>query len=179
MDTPSTGKMIEQARSAYEAEDFDEAAKWYERVASEYALQDDLINAAEMQNNRSVSLLRSGKSQEAYLASKGTEIVFAAAGDAHRQAMALGNQASALEAMKRDSEAIQLYQESNELLKKLNEPDLRIYVLQSLSGLYLRKRKFFEAMAAMQSALDLKQHLSIRERILKKLLQVVFNMLGR
>jgi tetratricopeptide (TPR) repeat protein len=171
--------MIAQGKSAYEAEDFEEAAKWYERAAGEFSHLADDLNAAEMQNNRSVSLLRAGKPQAAYQASKGTEIVFANAGDLHRQAMALGNQAAALEGMKNDSEAIRLYQESNELLKKINEPDLRIYVLQSLSGLYLRSRQFFPSMAAMQAALDLKDHLSIRERFLKKLLQIVFNLLGR
>jgi tetratricopeptide (TPR) repeat protein len=179
MDAPTIAKMIDQAKAAYEAEDFDEAAKWYERAAGEYTLQADVLNAAEMQNNRSVSLLRSGSPQAAYQASKGTEIVFANARDVHRQAMALGNQAAALEALKKDDDAIQLYKESNELLKQINEPDLRLYVLQSLSGLYLRKRQFLQAMAAMQAALDLKDHLSIRERLLKKLLQIVFSLLGR
>ena len=67
---------------------------------------------------------------------------------------------------------------TTELLKQVNEPDLRIYVLQSLSGLHLRRRHYLEALAAMQAALDLKSNLSLRERILKKLLQIVFGMLG-
>lgn len=171
--------MVDQAKSAYDAEDFDEAAKWYERAANEYTAQSDQVNAAEMQNNRSVSLLRAGKPQAAYQASKGTESVFADAKDLRRQAMALGNQAAALEALKKDSEALAHYQQSNELLKSINEPDLRIYILQSLTGVYLRQRQFFQAMAAMQAALELKQHLSLRERFLKKLLQVAFSLLGR
>ncbi|MDO8970579.1 MAG: hypothetical protein Q7U74_07825, partial [Saprospiraceae bacterium] len=128
MDSPTLTLMIAQGKSAYEAEDFEEAAKCYERAAGEFSSQSDFLNAAEMQNNRSVSLLRAGNPKTAFQASKGTEIVFAAAGDLRRQAMALGNQAAALEGMKQEGEAILLYQESNQLLKNLNEPDLRIYV---------------------------------------------------
>jgi len=179
MDAFSLPQMIEKAKSAYEAEDFEEAARWYDRAGEQYALQDDAINVAEMANNRSVCLLRGGNAQAALEASKGTEKIFAQAGDLRRQAMALGNQASALEAMPRLDEAISLYLQSNELLKQINDRDLRIYVLQSLSGLQLKRRQYLQALATMQAALDIKQKLTLRDRILKKLLQIVFSLLGR
>lgn len=179
METLSLPQMLEKAKTAYETEDFEEAAQWYERAAKEYTALGDAINAAEMNNNRSVSLLRADNPNAAYQAALGTEQVFAQAGDVRRQAMALGNQAAALDNMKKYEEAIQLYRQSNELLKQINDPNLRIYVLQSLSALYLRRRQYLEALAAMQAALDLKSNLSLRERILKKLLQIVFGMLGR
>jgi tetratricopeptide (TPR) repeat protein len=179
MDALSLPQMIDKAKSAYKAEDFEEAARWYERAGSQYSDQDDLLNAAEMANNRSVCLLRSGNSQAALAASKGTEKIFAQAGDLRRQAMAMGNQAAALESMQRIDEAISLYQNSNELLKQINDHDLRMFVLQSLSGLQLKRHQYLQALATMQAALDIKQKLSLRERILKKLLQIVFSLLGR
>jgi tetratricopeptide (TPR) repeat protein len=178
METVSLPQMLEKAKTAYETEDFEEAARWYEQAAKEYTAQGDAINAAEMNNNRSVCLLRADNPNAAYQAALGTEQIFAQTGDVRRQAMALGNQAAALDSMKKYEEAIQLYRQSNELLKQINAPDLRIYVLQSLSGLHLRRRHYLEALAAMQAALDLKSNLSLRERILKKLLQIVFGMLG-
>jgi tetratricopeptide (TPR) repeat protein len=178
MDTPSLTQLIDKAKNAYEAEDFEQAAQWYEQAASQYTQLDDPINAAEMANNRSVSLLRNGNAQGALQAAQGTDQVFARAGDVHRQAMAIGNQASALEALHRTDEAIKLYQQSNELLKGINDQTLRVYVLQSLSGLQLGKRQYLQAMATMQAAMEIKSHLSFRERILKKLIQIVFKLLG-
>jgi tetratricopeptide (TPR) repeat protein len=179
MDAFSLPQMIEKAKSAYEMEDFEEAARWYDRAGSQYSLQADHLNAAEMSNNRSVCLLRSGNYQAALSSSKGTEKVFAKVGDFRRQAMALGNQAAAYEAMQRNDEAISLYQQSNELLKQIDDHELRLYVLQSLSGLQLKRRQYLQALATMQAALDIKQNLTLRERILKKLLQFVFSLLGR
>jgi tetratricopeptide (TPR) repeat protein len=179
MDSFSLPQMIEKAKAAYEAEDFEEAARWYDRAGSEYTLQEDHLNAAEMANNRSVCLLRSGNSQAALSASRGTEKVFAGAGDLRRQAMALGNQAAALEAMHRIDEAISLYQQSNDFLKQINDQDLRTFVLQSLSGLQLKRHQYLQALATMQAALEIKQKLTLRDRILKKLLQIVFSLLGR
>jgi tetratricopeptide (TPR) repeat protein len=178
MTTSGTQNPIEQAKTAYEAEDYEEAARWYEQAANQCTARGDLVQAAEMSNNRSVSLLRANNPQAALQASQGTELVFAKAGDARRQAMALGNQASALEGLKKDDEALQLYRRSNEILKELNDHELRIYILQSMSGLHLRHRRYLEAMAAMHAALEIKPHLSLRERFLKKLLQIVYGMLG-
>jgi tetratricopeptide (TPR) repeat protein len=179
MTTPTLPTPIEQAKAAYDAEDYEEAAQWYEQAANQCITKGETLLAAEMSNNRSVSLLRANKPQAAYQASLGTELVFAQAGDVRRQAMAFGNQASALEAMKKDSEALLRYQQSNEILKQADENELRIYVLQSMSGLHLRHRRYLEAMAVMHAALDIKPRLSLRERFLKKLLQIVYRMLGQ
>lgn len=179
MDVLSLPQMIDKAKAAYDAEDFEEAARWYDRAGNQFTLDLDPINAAEMANNRSVCLLRSGNPQAALAVSRGTEKIFAQAGDIRRQAMALGNQAAAVEAMQRVDEAISLYQQSNELLKQINDHDLRMYVLQSLSGLQLKRRQYLQALATMQAALEIKQKLTLRERILMKLLQIVFSLLGR
>lgn len=179
MEEFSIPQMIEKAKSAYQTEDFEESARWYDRAGIEYSLQADHLNAAEMANNRSVCLLRGGNPHGALAASRGTEKVFAQAGDLHRQAIAIGNQAAALEAMQRNDEAISMYQQSNELLKQINDRDLRVFVLQSLTGLQVKRRQFLQALATMQVLLDLKQQLTVRERILKKLLQIVYRLLGR
>lgn len=179
MDDISLSQIILNAKNAYDAEEFEQAAQWYERASQQYSAQNDPLTAAEMTNNRSVSVLRAGNAQSAFSIAKGTEQIFAQAGDIRRQAMALGNQAAALDAMNKSDDAIKYYQQCNELLKQVNDPILRTYVLQSLSGLYLRRRHYLDALVVMEAALDIKEHLSIREKILKKLLQVVSRLLGR
>jgi tetratricopeptide (TPR) repeat protein len=179
MNDISLAQMLVNAKSAYEAEEFEQAAQWYERASHEYTILNDPLQAAEMANNRSVAILRSGDPQNAFSVAKGTDQIFAQAGDQHRQAMALGNQAAALEAMGQIDQAIQYYQRSNDLLKQLNDQPLRAYVLQSLSGLYLRRRRYLDSLVVMEAALEIKENLSLREKLLKKLLQVVSKLLGR
>jgi tetratricopeptide (TPR) repeat protein len=179
MEIPSLKEFLNNAQTAYEGENYDEAALWYERAETAFQDAGDPLNAAEMANNRSVALLRAGKAQKAFQAAKGTDTTFAQAGDERRQAIALGNQAAAVEAMGKLDEAIQLFQQSNQILKQANHPALRIFVLQSLSALYLRRWRFIEALVAMEAALDLKDKLSLREKFLKKLLGMVSKLLGR
>lgn len=179
MDEILLNQIILNAKNAYDAEEFEQAAQWYDRASTRYLAQNDPLTAAEMTNNRSVSILRTGNAQNAFTIAKGTEQIFAQAGDIRRQAMALGNQAAALDSMNKCDDAIQYYQQSNDLLKQVNEPVLRTCVLQSLSGLYLRRRRYLDALLVMEAALDIKERLSLRENILKKLLKVVSRMLGR
>jgi tetratricopeptide (TPR) repeat protein len=179
MDNSSLDQIVKQAQSAYQDEDFETAATLFQQAREQYLLLNDELNAAEMANNRSVALLRFGNAHEALNVTRGTDLIFAQAGDTHRQAMALGNQAAALEALGQLDEAVQAYRQCSDLLKQSNDPSLRIYVLESLSGLYLRRRRFLEALVTMQAALDLKTKLSLRERVLRWLLNVVFRLMGR
>lgn len=179
MENPSLEEYLNNAQIAYKGEDFEGAAKWYERAEIIYREAGSSVKAAEMANNRSVALLRAGKALQAFQASTGTERIFAQAGDDHNQAISLGNQAAALEAVGKTNEAIELYQQCNEILKQSNQPSLRIYVLESLSALYLRRWRFFEALVAMEVALELKNKLSFRERILKFLMRVISKLSGR
>ena len=126
--------------------------------------------SAEMKNNQSVALLRNKQAQAALEAAQGTDEVFAEAGDTRRQGMALANQASALEALKRFKEAIDFYTRAGEALEKAGEMDLRLEVMQLLSALYLRRFKLFDAIIALQSGLAAVKNPTPKQRFMKKLL---------
>jgi hypothetical protein len=68
-----------------------------------------------MMNNLSVALLKLGRGQAALDAALGTEQVFAGAHDLRREGMAYGNQAAALEALKRWDDALAAYDRSAQL----------------------------------------------------------------
>lgn len=176
--TASIQQLAREAEQAYATEEFELSASKYEAAASEYAQGGDALMAAEMANNRSVALMRMGRAKEAYQAAQGTEQVFAAAGDLRRQAIALSNQASALEGLKQYTQALQVYRQSAELLKQISEQDMRSYVLKCMSMLQFRHGKRMEALALMRMALECSNKLSLRERVLKWLLGIVFNLLG-
>jgi tetratricopeptide (TPR) repeat protein len=173
-DQNSPKETLGKADALYKTGDFGKAADLYREIAEQYSSNGKTIDAAEMLNNYSVSLLQKGDAKNAYEAAKDTDKIFQEAGDVRRQAIALGNQASALEAMGDLKGAILLYQQSSDLLKSIDDKDLRVYVLKSLSALQVRTGDQLQAMASMDAALQLQKKLTLKEKFLKKLLGIPF-----
>jgi tetratricopeptide (TPR) repeat protein len=163
-------EITDQAKRIYQAGDYPAAGQAFAEAASAYADMGDVLMSAEMKNNQSVALLRDKQSQAALEAAQGTDVVFAEAGDARRQGMALANQASALEALKRFKEAIDFFNRAGEALEKVGEVDLRFEVMKLLSTLYLRRFKYYDAIIALQSGLAPIKNPTPKQRFIKKLL---------
>ena len=123
-------------------------------------------------------VLQAGDAQKALQLTDGTDTVFASVGDIRRQGIALANQAAALEALNRLKEALERYQAASDLLKQSGEKEMRSMVLQNISTLQLRTGNQLQALASMDSALDQKKKLSLKEKMLKKLLKVPFDMMN-
>ena len=172
-------KIVQKAKTAYKQKKYSEAADLFEEAAKLYKDLGDFLNEAEMLNNCSVSLLLGGDALEALQAAQGTDQIFAKAADVKRQAMALGNQAAALDALGKLDEALELYQEASELLKDRGEDDLRSYLLQQISTLQIRTGSQLQSLASMQAALESRKKLSMKERMLKKLLKKPMDMLNK
>jgi len=178
--TPTSPQnLLKQAQLAYDAEDFQNAARLFSDAAEDFRSNNDALNAAECDNNRSVALLRAGDPAGALKAASGTEQIFADANDRRRQAMALGNQAAALEELKEYQKALELYQQSSEFLKELDDGELRSYVLKRISALQIRLGKRLESMATMDAALHSKTKLTFKESFMKFLFDVLFKLLNR
>jgi tetratricopeptide (TPR) repeat protein len=168
-----------QAQSAYEAEEFQQAARLFGNAADLYKITNDDVSAAEAMNNQSVALLKAGDASAALAVAEGTDQVFALIGDQRRQGMALGNMAAALEDMKERERAIELYHQSAVLFEKIGESDLRALVLQRISAIQMQQGKRVEAMATMQDGLSQKKSLSLTDRVLKGLLRLIGKMSNR
>jgi tetratricopeptide (TPR) repeat protein len=171
--------IIEQARTAYQDEDFSIAAGLFKSAQELFEASGDRLNAAEMANNRSVALLKAGDAAGALQAVQDSDGIFAQAGDVKRQAMALANTAAALEGLKKWSDALDLYEQSSELLKGAGEKELRAYVLKSISAIQLRQGNRLEAIATMDASLDNKPNPGAQDRFVKRLIQWVYKLLGR
>ena len=168
--TPSAEKLAKQAAAAYSSNDYAKAAILYENASQVYTDTDDTLMAAEMNNNLSVTLLKMKDAAGALKAAAGTDSLFGEAGDINRQAIAIANQAAAMEGLGQWAEALERYQLASDLLKQSGNRQMRSYVLQSISALQLRTGKQLQAMATMDAALDNKSKLSLKERLLRKLL---------
>jgi tetratricopeptide (TPR) repeat protein len=174
--TPIT-TLIDQAGKKYRSGKYAEAASLYSQAAAALTESGDSLAAAEMANNRSVALLQSGDAQGALNSAQDTDQIFALAGDTQRQALALGNQAAALQALNRNEEALTKYRECADLLKQTDEQDYRAHVLKSISVLQVKTGHQFEALASMNAALENKKKLSIQEKFIKKLIRIPFDMM--
>ncbi|GAB4479691.1 MAG: hypothetical protein OHK0031_00240 [Anaerolineales bacterium] len=163
-----TKSLSDHAAQAYQTGDFERAATLYAQAAA--GLQG--AEAAELQNNASVSWLQAGNAQAAYDAVSGSAEIFAAQGDIRRQALALGNEAAALEALARADEALARYQACADLLASIGEDQLRAKVMQSISGLLVRRGKFFDALFAMNDGLRGLKNPTLKQKILRALLKL-------
>lgn len=175
----SARELAVEGRAAYKRGDYQAAAQSFDAAARSYLSLGDHLMAAEMRNNSSVAYLQAGDAPAALEAVEGTPQIFEQMGDVRRQGMALGNLAAALEALGRLDEALQAYRQSGELLKLAGENDLYLQVMQSLSALELRRGHPLEAVSMMQEGLGGIQRLSLRQRLLKKVLQIPSKLFGR
>ncbi len=169
-------QLAEEGLAEYQKREYISAAELYKATAEGYFAEGKAIKAAEMANNSSVAYLKGGNAQEALRAAQGTELAFSAAGDIKQQAVAIGNQAAALEKLKRTDEALIAYERCAELLKAAGEFELRAYVMQAISMLQLRKRHYLEAYMIMREGMIGIKKPNLKQRMLKSLLQIPYNL---
>lgn len=163
--------LADQAQKLYLSGDFTAAAQAFSDAANSFKGAGDTLQSAEMQNNRSVALLRARQPQMALDAVRGTDRIFSSAGDLRRQGMALANQAGALEALKKPKDAMAAYKKAGDVLEKAGEGDMRAEVMQLLSMLYFRRFKFYDAIIALQSGLAGVTNPTSKQKVMKKFLK--------
>lgn len=157
----------EQGKFAFSEKKFNKAAELFEQAADGYLRMGDLESAAEMQNNRSVSLLKVGKAQQALEAALGTEATFANSGNILYQAMALGNQASALDELKRYDEAIEKFEAAAMLFEEIGKPELRSMVMKSAAASKFKAGKISMAAYKMLDAMEATENPTLGENIFR------------
>ncbi|OGO13745.1 MAG: hypothetical protein A2Y53_03185 [Chloroflexi bacterium RBG_16_47_49] len=177
MEALNPQQLADEGQADYKKGDYLSAARLFRAAADGFSSAGDELCAAEMANNCSVAYLKAGEAKSALEAASGTDLIFSSKGDIKRQAMAVGNQAAALEKLNQLDEAIIAYEKSAELLNNAGEYELRAYVCQSISNLQLRRGRYLEAYATMRAGvLGVKQP-NLTQRMLKTLMDVPFKFL--
>jgi len=172
-------QLAEEAQKAYRKGQFWESAEIFRAAEVSFEKRGDINSAAEMANNRSVALLQLGEATLAYKAVTGTDIIFERAGDIKRQALALGNQAAALEKLGQLEEAGESYRKSATIFKQLGEDECYATTMQAISAIYLRTGRPLQSLAAMQAGLDKVDHPNMKQRILKRILNIPIQLINR
>lgn len=169
--TSSHAQRSEQGKQAFQEKRFFEAARLFEQAAAGYRSDGDRLMEAEMRNNVSVALLQEGRAKEALEAALDTDKVFAEAGDLKRQGMALGNQAAALEVLRRFEEAVEKYDLAARLFEQTGEGGLRALVMKSSAAAKLRGGNVTASAFKLLGWLEAKPTPNLFERILKFLMR--------
>jgi tetratricopeptide (TPR) repeat protein len=164
--TQEPHQLAEEGKRAFAAGRYAEAASAFAEASRGFTLGRDGLHAAEMDNNLSVALLKDNQPGQALDAAAGTDKVFETHCDVTKQAMALGNQAAALETLKRLDEALALYERAAELFAQSGERDLR-----SAAGIRLKQGKLSDAGMDMLGSLGAVEKPNLLQRILKFLLR--------
>jgi hypothetical protein len=160
-----------QADQAYQEGDFESAARLYGEAASAFTAAKAALEAAEARNNQSVAYLQAGNGKLALEAAAGTAEIFASAGDARRQAIAFGNEASALQTLGRQDETIAKYRLSAAAFRVAGEDQLRFSVMQAIAGLQLKRGKILQALVELHDGLtDVKQP-TFKQRLMRFLMR--------
>jgi len=165
-------QLAEEGKRAFAAGRYAEAATAFADASRDFALGGDALHAAEMDNNRSVALLKNNQPQQALDAAAGTDKIFESHADVTKQAMALGNQAAALEALKRLDEALPLYERAAELFDQAGEKDMRSLVLKSVAAIRLKQGKLSDAGMEMLGSLGAVEKPNLLQRFLKFILRL-------
>ena len=131
VETISPSDLRKAAERDYKQKDYLSAAKSYQVAAECYSQPGEQLTPAELFNNACVAYLQAGEPEAAFQAALDTDITFSEAGDTLRQAIALGNQAAAYEALGQLESAAEAYETSSELLKVIDDQELRSVVMQS------------------------------------------------
>ena len=179
MEILSAEEQVAHAREIYNKGDYKQAAHEFSVARKSFETQNLPIKVAEMANNQSVALLKSGNPQGALDIVLGTEIVFEKENEILFMAMAIGNSASALDALERIEEAEIEYKRRAKIFKELSEDQLYAETMKSLSALQLKSGRQIEAIANMQSGFDEIKRPNIRQRMIKKLLELPSKLLNR
>ena len=166
-------ELSEKGKKAFEKGDFESAIQSFSETADSYLREENFLDAAEAKNNLSVALLQAERAAESLEAAKGTDLIFAEADDKLRQAMALGNQAAALDELGDRDEAITLYQKSASLFGAIGEGDYQETVLKSIAAIELRSGRLQDTAQTMLGSLGAVKKPNIFQRFLKFILRIV------
>lgn len=155
-----------------------DAARGFAAARDLFAQAGERAQAAEASNNLCVAWLQAHRPLEALKAVEGTPELFAERGDRQRAAQAMGNLATALEATGDSTGAERAYRDALRQFEALGDQEGQATILASLSHLQLKHGRPLEALASMQAGLDHRPHRSLRDRWIRRLLDLPSRLLG-
>jgi len=174
VDRPSPITFAEKGKKEYENGNYAAAAELFSQAAQAYKSMRDELNAAEMKNNQSVALLKSGNAKDALQVTEGTEDIFKNTGDLRRQGIAISNRAAALEGLKKWAEALAEYDRAASLFEQVGAGDMHSVVRRAQANLNLKRGRITASQLDVYDSLRLVEKPTLTQRIMKFLVRMGF-----
>ncbi len=171
-------RLSKDAMKAFGKEKYGTAAGAFESARTAYIDAGEDILAAEMANNLSVTYIKMDRPEDALSIVEGTPQIFLARGDQGLAGRAYGNLAAALEANGRGQEALENYQIAAQIFSEEEDKEGYALTMQAMSQLQLRLGQPLEAVSTMQVGLEAMPRSGLRDRLLKKLIDIPTKLMG-
>lgn len=171
--------LVEEGKSLYQAKKYLKAAESFSQASEVYDTEDKSLLAAEMRNNQCVSLLMAKKPNQALDAVQGTSTIFIEAGQMKEAGMALANEATALKDLGEKESALEAFTKAGEIFLSLDEDELYMQTVQSISSLKFQSRNLTGAVFSMQKGLEGVEKPTWRQKLLKRLIKIPDNLLNK
>ncbi|MBC7251466.1 MAG: tetratricopeptide repeat protein [Anaerolineae bacterium] len=162
----------------YHAGKYDEAAACFAAARDLFAVAGDALAAAEMRNDLGVVYRAQQRWEEAEAAFTKAQQKFAELGDKGREGQALGNLGSLYFARGQLDKAASSLALAAECLQEAGEHELESHTRRLLSQVFLRQRRWLEALFAYEKALACLPHPSLGRRLLLFLLRFLLRLAG-
>ena len=169
----------EQGIKLFRYGEYEEAAELFEQAATLYEEAGDEKGHAEMLNNVGAVRTQEEKWDDAIAAFAQAKSMFESLGDEAGQAQTLGNLGAMYRYQGDGDNAVEHLKEAIELFRSVGDRQKQAATLRLVSRIRLGQARWLEALHFYDLSLACVEHQGIKERTLRRLLQVPFGMLSR
>lgn len=169
----STAKELqEQGIRLYEQQDYEAAARMFQKAKDEYAAQKHPDMVAEMQTNIGLVHRALGENQQALEMMQAALKTFQESNDARRAAQVLGNMGGVYLELGDKEQAYNCYRQAADVFQELGEKLLYGQTMIAMAKLQLREGKVWAGAATYEIGLENLDRLTASQKILKNLIGI-------
>lgn len=166
----------EQGITLFNQHDYEAAARVFQQAKDAYSEADQHDMVAEMKVNIGLVHRELGESQQALELMEEALHTFEDMNDKIRMAQVLGNLGGVYQALGDKEQSEKSYRQAANLFKELGEEIMYSETLMALGTMQVRDFKFFEGAATYMVALENRENLNGRQKIIKSLSNLVARM---
>ena len=162
----------------YRAGRFEDAMAAFAHAHGAFLVEGNLQQAAETANDRGVAARQAARFDEAEAAFTKARRLFDELGDRLSQGQVIGNLGALSESRNQNEQAAAFYTQAIALFDEVGAADLAAETWRALSRLRMKQGKWFAALGAYDAGLQDIKHLTLTQRLLRRLIRVSRRLMG-
>lgn len=176
---PEASELKERGIKLFRYGEYGEAAEVFEKAAKLYQEVGDQKGHAEMLNNVGAVRTQEERWDEATAAFGEAKAMFESMGDENGQAQTLGNLGTMYRHQGDADAAVERLKQAVELFRNVGDREKQAATLRLVSRIRLGQARWLEALHFYDLSLACVEPQGIKERMLRRLLQIPFGMVSR